>query len=264
MYALAIMLKQLFRIPPDQILNHLLSSDRETVIYKILPHFFMEIMKKYFRVQVEGVDNLPRRGGAIIAPNHSGVSGFDAMVLHHEVTRACGRYPRVLTHHLWFLTKTTAIPASRLGFIEANIENGVKSLKKKQLVVIFPEGEQGNFKPSSKAYQLQEFKRGFIRMAIETGAPIVPTVIIGAEETHINLSQLQLTKFLRGLVLPVPLNLLPLPSKWKIIFMEPIHIDQPSSALHQRDVIRKLAFDIQDQMQSRIRQEIAKRESVFF
>ncbi|MBX9812872.1 MAG: hypothetical protein K2Y16_14865, partial [Burkholderiales bacterium] len=63
-------------------------------------------------VQVEGGAHLPRRGRALITPNHSGVSGFDAMVLQHEITRACGRPPRVLTHHLWFLTKTTAIPAN--------------------------------------------------------------------------------------------------------------------------------------------------------
>jgi len=258
------MVRQLFRIPQDKILEHLLSSDRETVLYKILPHFFMEIVKKYFRVQVEGAKNLPKRGAAIIASNHSGVSGFDAMVLHHEITRASQRYPRVLTHHLWFLTKTTSIPASKLGFIEANMENGVRSLQKKQLVVIFPEGEKGNFKPSSKAYQLQEFKRGFIRMAIETGAPIIPTVIIGAEETHINLSQLQLSKFLRGLILPLPLNILPLPSKWKIIFLEPIHVDLNKAQLDDREAVRLVAFQIQEKMQKRIRQELSKRDSVFF
>lgn len=258
------MMRQLFRIPQDKIIDHLLSSDRETVLYKILPHFFMEIVKKYFRVEVVGAEHLPKRGAAIVAPNHSGVSGFDAMVLHHEITRASQRYPRVLTHHLWFLTKTTSIPASKLGFIEANMENGVRSLQKKQMVVIFPEGEKGNFKPSSKAYQLQEFKRGFVRMAVETGAPIIPTIVIGAEETHINLSQLHLSKFLRGLVLPLPLNLLPLPSKWKIIFLEPIHVDLKPSQRDDRDAVREVAFGIQAKMQKRIREELNKRESVFF
>jgi 1-acyl-sn-glycerol-3-phosphate acyltransferase len=257
-------MRQLFRIPQDKIIEHLLSSDRDTILYKLLPHFFMEIVKKYFRVQVEGAENLPRRGAAIIAPNHSGVSGFDAMVLHHEITRVSQRYPRILTHHLWFLTKTTSIPASKLGFIEANMENGIRSLKKKQIVVLFPEGEKGNFKPSSKAYQLQEFKRGFIRMAVETGAPIIPTVVIGAEETHINLSQLKLSKFLRGVILPLPLNILPLPSKWKIIFMEPIHIELKKSQLDDREAVRELAFKIQAQMQKRIRLELSKRDSVFF
>lgn len=256
-------MKELFRLKADDILNQLKNADRETLLYKLLPHFFLELMKTYFRVQVEGGENIPRRGRALITPNHSGVSGFDAMVLHHEIMRAAGRYPRVLTHHLWFLTKTTAIPAQKLGFVEATTENGLSALKKNQLVVLFPEGEYGNFKPSSKAYQLQEFKRGFIRMALETNSPIVPTLILGAEETHVNLSRLKLTKFLRGVVLPLPLNLIPLPSKWKIIFMEPMRLPYKKEAACDRELVHELAEELQEKMQTRLNEELAKRGSVF-
>jgi 1-acyl-sn-glycerol-3-phosphate acyltransferase len=185
------------------------------------------------------------------------------MVLHHEIMRASGRYPRVLTHHLWFLTKTTSIPANRLGFIEATTENGVQALKKNQLVVLFPEGEYGNFKPSSQAYQLQEFKRGFIRMALQTNSPIVPTLILGAEETHVNLSRLKLTKFLRGVILPLPLNLIPLPSKWKIIFLEPVHLPYKKDAANDTELVHELAEDLQEKMQLRLNIVLSKRESVF-
>lgn len=256
-------MRRLFQIKPEEILNRLFSSDRETVLYKLLPHFFLELMKTYFRVQVEGAENIPQRGCALIVPNHSGVSGFDAMVLHHEITRASGRYPRVLTHHLWFLTETTSIPANRLGFVEATTENGIRSLKKNQLVVLFPEGEYGNFKPSSKAYQLQEFKRGFIRMALETGSPIVPTLILGAEETHVNLSRLKLTKFLRGVILPLPLNIVPLPSKWKIVFLEPIHLPYKKDAADDRELVKELADEIQERMQERLNEELKRRDSIF-
>lgn len=257
------MMKRLFQIKPEEIISRLVDSDRDTLIYKLIPHFFLELMKSYFRVQIQGQENIPKRGGALIIPNHSGVSGFDAMVLHHEITRASGRYPRVLTHHLWFLTKTTSIPANKLGFIEATTENGLRALKKKQLVVLFPEGEYGNFKPSSKAYQLQEFKRGFVRMALEAGTPIVPTLVIGAEESNINLSRLKLTKFLRGIIIPLPLNIIPLPSKWKIIFMEPIHLPYKKDAASDRELVKELAQEIQDKMQERLNEELAKRGSVF-
>jgi 1-acyl-sn-glycerol-3-phosphate acyltransferase len=255
--------KRLFRAEPEELISRLLSSDRDTVLYKLLPHFFLELMKTYFRVQVEGAEHLPRRGRGLIIPNHSGVSGFDAMVLHHEITRATGRYPRVLTHHLWFLTKTTAIPANRLGFVEATTETGLKFLRRNQLVVLFPEGEYGNFKPSSKAYELQEFKRGFVRMALETGAPIVPTLVLGAEETHVNLSRLKLSRFLRGLILPLPLNIIPLPSKWKIIFMEPIQLPYKKDARNDRELVRELADDLRDKMQTRLNEELARRGSAF-
>lgn len=256
-------MKSLFRIKPDQIFNRLLGSDRETLVYKLLPHFFLELMKTYFRVVVDHGDRIPKRGGAVIIANHSGVSGFDAMVLHHEITRASRRYPRVLTHHLWFLNQTTAIPAQKLGFIEATTENGIKALRKKQLVVLFPEGEYGNFKPTSKAYQLQEFKRGFVRMALLTGSPIVPTLVIGAEETHVNLSRLKLTRFLRGVILPLPLNIIPLPSKWRIIFMEPIKLPYKKDAANDRELVRELAEEIQEKMQERLNKELKKRDSIF-
>lgn len=221
-------------------------------------------MRKYFRLQVEGAEHLPKRGPAIIAPNHSGATGLDAMILMHEIERVCGRLPRMMTHPFWFLTKTTSKPAHKLGFVEATMDNAIEQLEKNNIVVIFPEGEHGNFKPSVKAYQLQEFKRGFVRMAIRTGAPIIPTMIIGAEETHINLSQLKMNKFFRGLILPLPLNLIPLPSKWKIKFLKPIYLPYKPSAANDSELVRDIADDIREQIQERIRGELRKRKKVFF
>lgn len=233
------------------------------MIYRNLPKLFMEIMRKYFRLQVEGTEHLPKKGAAIIAPNHSGVSGFDAMVLMNEIEKSCGRLPRLLAHEFWFLTKTTSIPAKKLGFIEASMKNGLQELKKNKMIVIFPEGEYGNFKPSSKAYQLQEFKRGFVRMAIKSGAPIIPTMIIGAEEAHINLSQFKLTPFLHGLVLPLPLNVIPLPSRWKIKFLKPLYLPYKPSAADDSELVHEIADDIREQIQLRIRSELKKRDKVF-
>lgn len=228
------------------------------MLYKAFPYFFTELASRYFRVEVKGGENLPKKGGGLICPNHSGVSGFDAMVLHHETLKTCDRYPRVLTHKLWFVNKTTAIPAQRLGFFEATLKNGIEALKKNQLVVLFPEGEQGNFKPSSKAYQLQEFRRGFVRMALETQTPIIPTLIIGAEETHINLSQLRLSRYVRGLILPLPINLIPLPSKWTIYFLDPIHLPFPKSKVKDRELVLELAEDIQELMQKKLNEILSQ------
>lgn len=230
----------------------------QKLLFKVFPYFFSELASKYFRVEVEGAEHLPHRGAALICPNHSGISGFDAIVLHHEILKACGRHPRTLTHKIWFINKVTAVPAEKLGFFEASLKNGIEALKKHQMVVLFPEGEQGNFKPSSKAYQLQEFRRGFVRMALETQCPIIPTLIIGAEETHINLSQLKLSKYVRGLILPLPLNIIPLPSKWKIIFLKPITLPHPKSKVKDRELVMELAEELQEMMQARLNKELKK------
>lgn len=244
-----------FKKPKEKLFN-LTSLERDKLIFRVLPHFLLEILKKYLRVQVEGIENLPKKGPALIIANHSGFAGFDAVILAYIINQEMKRIPRVLTHKMWFLNSTTAFPARKMGFTEATFENGVKELKKRNLVVIFPEGENGNFKPTRKMYQLQEFKRGFLGMALTAEAPIVPTLVIGAEETHVNLSKLKFTQFLRGTVIPLPLNILPLPVKWKIKFLPPIHLPLEAKQISDRDLMRETARDIQEQMQSALIREV--------
>lgn len=248
--------------PNDKVYD-LLNLGKDELMYKVVPHFIMEIMRRYFRLQVEGSEHLPKRGKAIITPNHSGYSGFDAMVLMHEIHKATKRVPKVLTHHFWFLTKTTTLPANKLGFVEATTQNGIKELNKNKMIILFPEGEYGNFKPTQQAYELQEFKRGFVRMALKTQAPIIPTVIIGAEETHINLKTIRFSKYLRGTILPLPLNIIPLPAKWKIKILPPIHLPYKPSAINDNDLIHEIADEIQSILQEAINAELNKRDSVY-
>ena len=238
--------------------------DPERLMYRVMPHLLAEIMTKYFRITVEGTEHLPQKGAGLITPNHSGYSGFDAFLLGHHIHKATKRTARILTHKLWFINQTTAIPMQKMGFIEATKKNGIHQLSKKNLVVLFPEGESGNFKPSNKAYHLQEFKRGFIRMAITQQCPIIPTLILGAEETHINLARLKFTKYLRGTILPLPLNIIPLPAKWHIIFMEPIYLPYTEKQLDDRELIADLSSDIRERMQKRLSYEVNKRKSLYF
>lgn len=247
----------------EKIFN-LKALDKDRLMYRVMPHLLAEIMTKYFRMTVEGVENIPKTGAGLVTPNHSGYSGFDAFLLGHHIHKATQRTARILTHKLWFINQTTAIPMQKMGFIEATKKNGVKELEKNNLVVLFPEGEYGNFKPSSKAYHLQKFKRGFIRMAIAQQCPIIPTLILGAEETHINLARLKFTKYLRGTILPLPLNVIPLPARWHIIFMEPIYLPYSEKQLGDRELIADLSIDIRERMQARLSHEVNKRKNLYF
>lgn len=242
----------------------LLKLGKDELVYKIFPRFMLEIMTKYFRLEIEGAEHLPAKGPGIVLPNHSGYAGFDAFILAYHIHEITGRTARILTHPLWFWSETTAIPATKFGFFEATTKNGLKFLKEKDLIILFPEGEMGNFKPTTKRYRLQEFKRGFVRMALQTQSPIVPTVIIGAEETHINLRQLKFSKYLSGLVLPLPLNVLPLPARWKIKFLPPVHLPYRPEKADDGELVHELAADLQERMQKAVDLELAKRESIYF
>jgi 1-acyl-sn-glycerol-3-phosphate acyltransferase len=235
----------------------------DTTIYRVLPRIFLEGLRKYFRLEVEGLENVPRRGAAIIAPNHSGFSGIDALLLSHILLQDRKRVSRVLTHYFWFISQKTAVPAQKMGFTEASMANGVAALKKNNVVIIFPEGESGNFKPSKSAYQLQEFKRGFIRMALLTQSPIVPVLVIGAEESSINLKELKLDWLFKGISIPLPLNLLPLPTKWKIKFLPPIYLPYKASAADDQTLVKEIAEDLQERMQTALSHEVHNRKSIF-
>lgn len=236
--------------------------ETEELIYHAFPHFLGEIMTKYFRVEIEGLEYIPKKGSGIIASNHSGYTGFDAFLLCHHIYKNLKRTPRVLTHKFWFLSKATAVPAQKMGFIKAKTKNGLDTLENKKLLLIFPEGENGNFKPTTARYKLQRFKAGTIRMAIETGSPIIPTLVIGAEETHINLAKLRFTKYIK-LILPLPLNIIPLPARWKIKFLPPYEIKYKAKDLEDEYIVQKVNADFQKYMQAEIKKELKKRDWIF-
>jgi len=100
-------------------------------------------------------------------------------------------------------------------------------------------------------------------MALETSSPIVPTLIIGAEETHVNLTQWKPQKLLGGVRLPIPLNFFPLPVKWKIKFLPPIQLDHGPETEHDQHMVRSLARQIRKQMQEELHKELKKRKSLF-
>lgn len=238
--------------------------DLDRLALYVLPRFLLEVIRKYLRLEVEGIQHIPDKGRAIILPNHSGWSGFDAVMIGNEVHKVRNRIPRILAHKAFFIGDIKVI-AEKMGMQEASTENGLRLLRKNNIVILFPEGESGNFKPTSERYHLQEFKRGFVRMAMLTGAPIIPTIVIGAEETHINLAALKLTKYLRGQIIPIPLNVLPLPAKWKIRFLEPVHFaGYTEEDTHNHDLVHKLAAEVQAKMQSAINEELKHRKWIFF
>ncbi|OGQ33988.1 MAG: hypothetical protein A3F16_07125 [Deltaproteobacteria bacterium RIFCSPHIGHO2_12_FULL_43_9] len=238
--------------------------DREELIYQVMPKLILELMEKYFRIVVEGIENIPRRGKTLIVANHSGFTGFDAVMIGYEVFKKKHRILRPLVHNLWFSPQWKVV-ATSVGFEIASKEKGIELLRHNRISLIFPEGEEGNFKPFSKRYQLQEFKRGFVRMAMETQAPIIPTYVIGAEESNITLSQLSLVKHLYGALVPIPLNVLPLPAKWKIGFLPPIDMSKYTKEdASNRELVHKISRDVQCSIQDRINSELKKRKFVFF
>lgn len=235
----------------------------DELAYRVLPRFILEILERYLRVQVTGVSNLPKSGPYILISNHSGFMGFDALMLAHQVSKSRKVIPHIIAHKLWFFSPEISVHAQRFGLIPATYENGLAILSRREPLLLFPEGEEGNFKPSVKRYHLRRFRRGFVRLALETGAPIIPAVVVGAEETHLTLSQIRFAKPLIGTLIPIPLNVIPLPAKWKIRFLKPIRIEKDPEKARDMAYVTSLSRKIRLQVQRELSKEVKKRGKIF-
>ncbi len=238
-------------------------QSREELAYHVLPAFFLDIITKYLRVRSVGISNIPKRGPCIIISNHSGYMGFDALMLGHQVYGATKRIPHIIAHKLWFLRPEISVRVEKLGLVPATYQNGLEVLEKGEPLLLFPEGEEGNFKPSSHRYRLRRFRRGFVRLALATGAPIIPSFVIGAEETHITLSQIRWAKQIIGIIIPVPLNVIPLPAKWRICFLKPIRLKKDPEKANDMEYVTKLSKEIRLDLQRQLHARLKKRRTVF-
>lgn len=221
-----------------------------------------DLLEKYLRLEVLGTEHIPVNGKFICIANHSGVAGLDALVLSHQIKKIRGQKPTLLAHKLWFQSHLLTPLQKALGLIRADFNSSLKALKENDVLILFPEGENGNFKPSSRRYRLQNFKGGFARAALITGVPILPCIIIGAEETHINLGRLKGLRPFIGTDIPIPLNLIPLPIKWTIKFFEPIWIEGLEKDALNEQKINKICKSTRHFLQSKIVEELRQRKAL--
>lgn len=222
------------------------------------------IFKDYFRLEVSGLENIPEHGNGLIVPNHSNASGLDAIMLHHVIRENTVRTPKIMAHHFWFSDIIRNTLMRKMEMFPADLREGLNNLKKKELVIIFPEAEDGNFKISSNMYKLVDFNPGFVPLAIMQKAPVIPTVIIGAEESNINLGKVDWFKGILGADVPILLNLIPFPVKWKIKFLKPIHFNKYNKKdIRDARFVKEINQNIRYRIQHEIDKELKNRHLVF-
>jgi 1-acyl-sn-glycerol-3-phosphate acyltransferase len=182
-------------------------------------------LRDYFRLEVEGLEKVPD-DEAVMVGNHTGFMGLDAVLLYITLYEELARTFYSAAHPSFFHTPLVRDLASRMGMFEVSVTESTRLLDDDELLLFFPEGEDGNFKPLWRYYELQDFHPGFSRVALAAEAPILPVVIVGGEDANPGLGHVDWFKDTFGAPLPLPLNLLPLPAKWRIEFLDPIPIEK--------------------------------------
>jgi 1-acyl-sn-glycerol-3-phosphate acyltransferase len=165
-------------------------------------------------------------------------------------------------------------PSSRRAARSRQPENAERLLRKGELVGVFPKGVKGVGKRFKDRYQLARFGRGgFIRIALRTGAPIIPCAVVGAEEIHPALAKMNwLGKPLGLPYVPItptfpllgPLGLVPLPTRWSIEMAEPIPMDAYGpDAADDPMLVNRLAERVRGTIQGMIDARLARRRSIW-
>jgi 1-acyl-sn-glycerol-3-phosphate acyltransferase len=237
------------------------------------------LYRYWFRVSVEGIENVPGAGGALLVSNHSGALPPDAPMIVKAVKEEHPR-PRpvhITVEHFFKGYPGFSMLLPKIGAVPAHPANVHRLLRdERELVLVFPEGRKGTEKLYKDRYRLRRFGRGgFVAAAMRAGVPIVPVCVVGAEEAAPVFAQLTVLQRLTGL-LHVPLTpTFPhfgvagmfgyLPAKFAIHFLEPIPTDQWGREPWQdTGLVQTVAQEVRELIQENLLDMLAARASVWF
>ena len=235
------------------------------------------IYRNWFRAEWEGLENIPREGGALLIANHAGALPSDAPVIMHGIEEEIGRPVYGLAEHLFRALPVVGTMWSRVGGVAAHPENAYRLLREQQqLVLVFPEGTKATGKTYGERYRLRRFGRGgFVEIAMRAGVPIVPITVVGAEESMPIAFKIPALSRLLGLpYFPITYNQLLLgplgslvyfPAKFRLRVLEPVRFDvQPDRERYSKSRIMDEAETIRTKMQDNLFDMLRKRQSVWF
>ncbi len=232
----------------------------------------------WFRVEAEGVENVPASGGALLVCNHSGALPPDAPMIMQAIRNEhpLQRPVYMLGEHWFKGYPGVSMLANKLGVIPAHPANAQRLLGDEgRLALVFPEGMKGSGKVLWQRYRLRRFGRGgFVRTALRAGVPIVPIALVGGEEAMPIFAHLRSMQRLTGLIY-APLNhafphfgplaaLMYMPAKFRIRFLEPLDLPAlPEETVDDSAAVQGIAEEVRARIQGALDSMLAERRSVW-
>ena len=150
------------------------------MFYYIIRAICWLILKIFWKIEVIGIENIPKEGGLILASNH--VSYLDPIVLAITMERKiCFITKKEAFNNIFgsvLLKNLNAFPVDRGKVDIRSLKKSLSILHEKKVLGIFPEGTR------SSNGELQELKLGAIKIAMKAGVPILPVGIIGTNKIY--------------------------------------------------------------------------------
>jgi 1-acyl-sn-glycerol-3-phosphate acyltransferase/nucleoside-diphosphate-sugar epimerase len=238
---------------------------------------FRFLRKVWFRLEVDGIERLPRSGPAVLVGPHRGFVPLDAMLLLDILVRERELYPRFLVHPGLLRWPLISIVIVRLGGVIACRENAERVLARGGVIGVFPEGVQGAFRLYRDAYRVGRFLgHDFVAWARRHRAPLLPFVTVGSAEAFPILARIESRWWRRHTewpFLPVtpttPFLPVPLPAKWHTRFLAPIVVEEAAEAGAEQgarttDRDRQRGEELRALLQRELSALRARRRSIFY
>jgi len=224
------------------------------------------ILREWFQPTMEGAENIPSEGGALLVTNH-GNFGVDAPVLIGLVHQKSGRALRALGDRIVFAAPFVRdLLAQTMGAIEGEPEAAVRLLEDEHLILVYPGGAREALCAPEDAYRLQwENSQGFIRTALRAQKPIIPVAGIGNEELYVQVIPQDrvrksgvgrfISRFLgEKYVTPIYMGfgILPFPTELHYIVGDPIYLPYGPEAADDERIVAALHQQVTEATQQLI------------
>ncbi len=260
-------------VEPERRLSDWGRSERlEGLVDRTLADF---LYHHWFRCAVEGIENVPAGGGALLVANHSGALAPDAAMIAKAIRE---EHPHARPLNIAVERRFRNHPGlsmllPKLGWVSTHPADVQRLLyDEESLVLLFPEGREGTLKLYKDRYRLRGFGGGaFVASAQRAGVPILPVCVVGAEEAAPIFARLGLP---RSPVGPRALPLTPtfphlgplgaavyLPAKLRIRFLEPLDVDAGGD---DRAAIQPVAEKVRARIQETLFEMVGERGSVWY
>jgi 1-acyl-sn-glycerol-3-phosphate acyltransferase len=252
---------------------------RSERVYSLMEPLLNFYYRYWFRCDVEGIENVPATGGALLASNHSGAVPPDAPMIMQAIRNEHARpRPLYMLGENWFKGYPgIGMLANKIGLVPAHPANAHRLLHdESKLALVFPEGQKGSRKLYWQRYKLRRFGRGgFVKTAIRAGVPVVPIAVVGAEEAMPIFAHVPALQKVTGLIY-FPINhafphfgllagLMYMPAKFRIRFLDPVPVHaQGPGAADDVAFVQQAADDIRARIQASLNEMLRERKSVWF
>lgn len=156
------------------------TSGVNPIVYRIVRLLLVPFFRVYFRHERHGREHIPSEGPVLLAANHR--SFLDPFVIGATAKRPLYYVAKkeLFGNRLfgWFLNALGAFPVDRGAADQDMLETARQILARGDAVLMFPEGTR------IRHGSLATPKRGIGRLALETGAPVIPVAVTGTEHVR--------------------------------------------------------------------------------